>query len=353
MSEKPLEGLSLAMLSPKDKPWQVHKALNCTVSQLLHETKYETQSQRMSHCGCFLAFQQRQHIHTGELKLKLKSLHTCKVRICSICSWAKSRVWKTRLNDGLPKLFQAHPTARAILLTLTVKTCPVTALRQTLDMMQKGFARFMDSRSLKKYVLGYIRTMEVTRVFDWYDARGKFLGRHGMTWFIRHKLETKTTWKAKPTNECHPHYHVLLVVKPSYFSHGYKSQQEYIDLWEKSAKLNYKPIVDIRTIKPNPKSSDDKFGIISAIKEVAKYCVKHSDVIYDQAYLVELITQLNATKHVVLGGLLKAIVNCKEPTEDDIMKASRELEDDNEWLDLDIIFFYWHDCKKDYLTYTR
>jgi hypothetical protein len=220
-------------------------------------------------------------------------------------------------------------------------------------MMAKGFSRLMDDRSLKKYVLGYIRTMEVTRLFDWYDCKGNFIGRHGTTWFKRHKSESKATWKAKPSSDCHPHYHVLLIVKPSYFNRGYKSQQDYVDLWEKSARLSYSPIVDVRSIKPKTTTSNDNSGILTAIKEVSKYCVKHSDVVYDQAYLVELITQLNATKHVVLGGLIKEIVNYKEPTEDDILKAASEPLDDTEWIDIDTVYFHWHDSKKDYLSFSR
>jgi plasmid rolling circle replication initiator protein Rep len=347
------DGLSLAMLSPKDKLWQEHKLLNQQISNLLIGTQYESYAHRMSSCATFLAFQSKQHIHTGETKLHLKSVQTCKVRIDSICSWAKSRVWQNRLNDGLPKLMMAYPTARGILVTLTVKTCDITQLRVTLDMMSKGFARLLDNRDLKSHLLGYIRTMEVTRLFDWYDSQGNFIGRHGTTWFKRHTGDNKTTWQAKPTNECHPHYHVLFIVKPSYFNRGYKSQKEWSELWQKTARLSYLPVVDVRAIKPSAKLPTDKNGMLNAIKEVSKYCVKHSDVVYDQYYLVETITQLHNTKHVVLGGLIKEIVNYKEPTEEDILKAANESLEDTDWIDSEMVYFSWNSKKKDYLLFNR
>ena len=52
---------------------------------------------------------------------------------------------------------------------------------------------------------------------------------------------------------------------------NYISQDEWTEFWKKSAKLDYRPIVDVRSIKPkNEKTSD----IRSAILETAKYPVK-------------------------------------------------------------------------------
>ena len=60
----------------------------------------------------------------------------------------------------------------------------------------------------------------------------------------------------------------------------YISQDEWTELWKKSAKLDYRPIVDVRSIKPkNEKTSD----IRSAILETAKYPVKPMELNYDSA----------------------------------------------------------------------
>lgn len=49
---------------------------------------------------------------------------------------------------------------------------------------------------------------------------------------------------------------------------NYISQNEWTELWKKSAKIDYYPIDDVRAIKPkNEKTSD----IRSAILETAKY----------------------------------------------------------------------------------
>ena len=63
----------------------------------------------------------------------------------------------------------------------------------------------------------------------------------------------------------HPHIHVLLFVSPTYFKNkeNYISQDEWTELWKKSAKLDYYPIVDVRAIKPkNEKTSDIRSAIL-------------------------------------------------------------------------------------------
>lgn len=48
----------------------------------------------------------------------------------------------------------------------------------------------------------------------------------------------------------HPHVHVVLVVKPSYFtSKYYLSQARWTELWKRATGIDYTPIVDVRKIK--------------------------------------------------------------------------------------------------------
>ncbi|WP_455678364.1 protein rep [Staphylococcus simulans] len=70
--------------------------------------------------------------------------------------------------------------------------------------------------------------------------------------------------------------HVLLCVENSYFKNkdNYISQAEWVKLWQKALKVNYKPVANIKAIKPNKKGDSD---IQAAIKETSKYSVKSSD----------------------------------------------------------------------------
>lgn len=64
----------------------------------------------------------------------------------------------------------------------------------------------------------------------------------------------------------HPHLHVLVAVRQSYFtSRYYVSQQKLVRLWRAALDLDYNPMVHIRKCDPR------------AILEVAKYCVKPFD----------------------------------------------------------------------------
>jgi hypothetical protein len=70
-------------------------------------------------------------------------------------------------------------------------------------------------------------------------------------------------------------------------------------------------------------------------------------MIIEKDWLIEMTTQLNATKHVVLGGLIKQYVNSSEPSEDDILDAHDHEEEEPESDDL--VFFYWSKWSRKYL----
>ncbi|WP_281744169.1 protein rep, partial [Helicobacter suis] len=58
-----------------------------------------------------------------------------------------------------------------------------------------------------------------------------------------------------PVGECHLHYHSVLVVPQSYFSGcNYMTQATWCDMWQKALRSDYKPIVDIRGIRPKAKA---------------------------------------------------------------------------------------------------
>jgi plasmid rolling circle replication initiator protein Rep len=314
--DNPVNGLSLAMLSPKDANWQEKKLLSETISQFYLHSRYESYGTRIDGCANYLGFNQWLNNESGEVKLKLQRVFMCKVRHCPCCSWSRSRVWKARLHEGIPKMMIEYPTTRFIFLTLTVPNCHITELRDTLNLMSKSFDRLMKRRDAKTNVLGYVRSMEVTR--------------NPLTGFA------------------HPHFHVLLAVKPNYFSRGYISQATWSSYWSECLGTTENRIVHVRTCKSNPKRNNDSLGIADSVMEVAKYCVKHTDMIADKDWLIEMTTQLHATKHVVLGGLIKKYVNSSEPKEDDILNAT---DDDTDGLDdLGLIFFYWNKYRKDYFS---
>src|SRR5699024_9798846 len=77
----------------------------------------------------------------------------------------------------------------------------------------------------------------------------------------------------KKDNTYHPHFHLILAVNESYFKDTriYLTQNDWTNLWKKSLKVDYTPVVDVRRVK----SKNKDFGKV--IAETAKYTVKADD----------------------------------------------------------------------------
>ncbi len=99
-------------------------------------------------------------------------------------------MWQARFYQAMPRLAAEHPKARWIFLTLTVKNCQISELRDTLKHMNASWQRLKDRKEFKP-VSGWIRSTEVTR------------GKDGTA---------------------HPHFHALLMVPPSWFTRHYIKQ---------------------------------------------------------------------------------------------------------------------------------
>lgn len=191
-------------------------------------------AQRVSGCGDFLEF------HVSEQKTRLAVANFCKDRLCPMCNWRRSlkifgqmsKVMDVLQGDGYRFLF----------LTLTVKNCSGDDLRAVLDDMQKAWTRMMHLKVFKSVVCGTFRAVEVTR--------------------------------NRRTGLYHPHYHVVIAVRPDYFKHGYIPQAEWKKFWRESCRLQYDPVVDIRTIK-----ADTDKDLKKAVAESSKYPYKDTDLL--------------------------------------------------------------------------
>ena len=329
----------LASYGEKDAQWDKHRAnLDTITAYYKHCEEFESLAKRTYSCSRHLLFKRATDLE-GKSAIKLQRVFTCKVRFCTVCSWARTRVWRRRFLISIPQVIQYNPTARFVFLTLTVKNCDITDLNATIKLMSKAFKRLMDRRGVKRIVLGYARSCEVTKSVD---------------------------------GTAHPHFHVLLMVRASYFANDYIKQGDWTKLWKESLQVDYTPIVDIRAVKPKKEVSDrtqevdlgDHDGLIHGVLEVAKYGTKPSDLIGEprdkdgnplgytgklnhRDWFLELTRQMHGVKHVVLGGILKQYMTDEEPNEDEILKSVNE-EKDILNIDSDDLFFFnwWTDVKK-------
>src|SRR5699024_12293399 len=133
-------------------------------------------------------------------------------------------------------------------------------LEQNLKHMSKAFNKLKMYTKVKKNLVGFLRSTEVTV--------NKNDGRYNQ------------------------HMHVLLCVENAYFrkKENYITQVEWVDLWQKALQVSYRPVANIKAIKPNQKCDKD---IQAAIKETSKYSVKSSDFLtYDDEKYQEIVNDM-------------------------------------------------------------
>ena len=275
---------SLSELSERDKPWDKHRA-NCDkASSYYAGSEYQRYSERMNDCSQLLDFRLVPEASEGVYRLKLATARFCRVRHCPVCQWRRSLMWKAKAYKILPQVIADYPKHRWLFVTLTVKNCGITELRETLTWMNKGFKRLSELKCFP--ATGYIKTTEVTR--------GK-----------------------NPPGSAHPHFHVLMLVPPSYFSHGYLSQAKWVELWQRCLRIDYKPILDVQALKP-------KDSLTGLLAEVIKYSVKESDITADREWFLELTRQLHRTKAIAVGGVLREYMRDLEKEPEDLIGEDNE-----------------------------
>jgi plasmid rolling circle replication initiator protein Rep len=302
----------LSDLSPKDKPWDSHRAIADTVQNLYRSARLDKYADRIQTCGKLLEFALRSD-DQGDVGIKLQSAHFCRVRHCPVCQWRRSMKWQAKMFSAMPEITQAYPTHRWIFVTLTVRNCDLADLRATVDDMNKAFARLSKLKAFP--AIGWIKSLEVTRNAE--------------------------------TGQAHPHFHCLMLVDSKYFGgRNYIKQEEWRSLWQRCLRVDYLPVVNVKAVKPKKnKLTDELDDIGQAIVETLKYSVKEEDLVADEDWLAQLTTQLHKTRAIAIGGVLKNFLKEEKEDEDLIHIGEEETEIEYETIS---IFFGWRELAKRY-----
>ena len=155
----------------------------------------------------------------------------------------------------------------------------------------------------------------------------------------------------------HPHFHVLVAVKSGYFGGThYINHKEWQQLWKESLQIDYDPSVDVRVPKAKKKRPGVTHTLTDAIREVAKYTVKVSDLLGDgspesKQWFITLVGQLHAVKQMNLSGLFRTYLNSEDARPDEILTALNE--DDGAEIEVtsDQLFFQWFKKEKHYARF--
>ena len=252
----------------KERDWRGRKILSLKLADIFKELQYKkTFVERVVSCGDTLRFIQNQ-----DGNLKLYQAYFCKNKLCPICNWRRSMKYSYQTSKIVDEAIKQEPKGRFLFLTLTVKNVEGEALNSTISQLTKSFDRLFKRAKVQRNLLGYLRSVEVT-----------------------HNENDKTY---------HPHIHVLMMVRPSYFQSkkDYITQKEWSDMWSQSLKVDYVPMIDIRTVKETGK------GLRGAVLETAKYPTKPIKLDIENKQVVDdLYNGLYRKRQLGYGGLFKTI----------------------------------------------
>lgn len=298
----------------KEKPWKRHKLESQQISETLIRIGRFNQADKMLDCAGYLDFRACPSGH----ERVLKRANFCRGRFCPTCSWRRALKVFGQVLD-IASLASQQYKIRWLFLTVTVRNVPGKDLSETIDQMMQGFNRLNQRAFFKKYCYGWFRAMEVTRQNALFDRKG-----NDNEWYGTY----------------HPHYHVLLAMKPSYFKDGYLKQSEWAELWADSVRVDYQPIVDIRRVTNKADKEREKRILLekgvsreydgtltdlpaTAVAEVSKYTLKSKELLYDYDpisgvaveldedqkadIMFDLFPALNHRRLYAFGGLLKRL----------------------------------------------
>ena len=284
--------------SGRIRPWKQQKDMALKLAEAYREifedgdVAFKSTVKQLRNCGTFIHFKacsSENHYH------RLESANFCHHRLCPMCQWRRSMKayqeflkiahraqeesrYPNFLKKGKKLVGKRNKKSTIIFLhlVLTVKNVFGDDLKPTIAHMLKAWKEFVKLKPIKKRILGYYRTLEV----NYSDKEG-----------------------------FHPHFHVILEVRQSYFSgsDNYirmpkknpktkkyiidENQLTWVQLWREAGEFGYYPNVHIETIKSQEQEHTDEAKMLieageyieadeaSAAAEVAKYTSKVIDLL--------------------------------------------------------------------------
>ena len=280
--------------SGKQRPWREKKIDNVSYAEILEILKIK-KAYNVKQCGNVLEFKP-----TDEGYLKLHKTWFCKSKLCPVCNWRRAMKNSYQAQRVIEEVVKEKPTARWLFLTLSTRNAiDGYTLEQSLKDLTKAFDRLSRYKKVSKNLVGFLRSTEVT--------------------------------VNKNDGSYNQHMHVLLCVESAYFrkKENYITQTEWVDLWQKALQVDYRPVANIKAIKPNQKGDKD---IQAAIKETSKYSVKSSDFLTsnqekNQEIVKDLEQGLYRKRMLSYGGLLKQkhkILNLDDSEDGNLINTSDE-----------------------------
>lgn len=277
----------LSQLSERDKIWDKYRAQSLLIELIYKQEKeFERLANCIKNCSNYLEFEL-----SLNNSLVLRHANFCRTRYCYVCMWRKSLYSRVMFYKACEKIELQYSNHKFIFLTLTVKNCRVEEIRKTLNYMNESWRRLIKRKQFTDVVAGWVRSTEITR-----DS--KYVNTHA-----------------------HPHFHVVLVVKPGYFGKNYIKQEQWAKIWQECLRVDYVPVVDVRSVRERRVNDD---AVKSAIMETLKYSVKQADINVNvedsesREWFYTLTRETRKLRFVACGGVFK-----------DAIKSDEEIDNEN------------------------
>lgn len=281
---------------------------NLKVARLFLKADMKKQSRNIYYCSNDLV---------TDSNLKVKTISSCRTRLCPYCSWRKS-VKTYSVVKKICQYLQGNIKGDYVFVTLTIKNVQSDELSSCIDSLLQAWHKFYRTKRISSSFDGSLRVLEIT-----YN-------------------EQKNTY--------HPHLHVLFHTVNDYFSNQYITQRELVELWRDSLKVNYYPICHIEGFRSN--NADE---LSKSIAEVSKYTVKYTDILNmkkndaEKAEILKnLFLNLQGRRLLSFTGVLKKAKKYLELDEEDytgvIDDDVNEIERQFKWVYTKQNYYEINDC---------
>jgi len=251
--------------SGKERPWNSRKEQALKVAASFKRLGIDYRYIRITQCGDILHF--RECPNDGYKKLDKANF--CRDRLCPMCNWRRS----LKIGANVYKVVSSLEDYNFIHLVVTQKNVVPEKLKAEVDRLYYAWSKMRKVKKWRSSIKGYVRCLEIT-----------------------HNLDFDTY---------HPHFHVLLAVKPLYFKHSafYITQMEFSKMWKDALQIDYNPVIYVGKVSNT--------NIPVAVAEVSKYASKPGSYVFDNVEYMDktikiLADVLDGRRLMAYGGVISA-----------------------------------------------
>lgn len=281
------EYFELYEIPKKEHIFLIEKRMSRDVADIFYQLGYKNKSDLIKNCNSLRFLQQC--VSNEEHKHWHGSF--CRDRYCPICSHIKSHKESEMLQTIIESMQKDnnYKNSYMIFVTLTQRNVTIGELKDEINKMNTAIKELLKKESIFK---DSYKTST-----DKKTGKKKKVKRKALCQGTVRHLEITAKYNAESKRiEFHPHWHILMLVKKSYWSEKdvQWTNPKLQKIWKKYMDLDYLPNVDIRlakdkdtefnadapiTVSETKKKNFKELELDGAVRELSKYSTKESDII--------------------------------------------------------------------------